>query len=225
MEACNACHVHVEGSEGFCPLCGTDLVAGGAPTRPVVRNLYPDLSQRAAQYNLTLRLLLFVSLLGCGVSVLVNLLAMPGFWWCLIVLAFVAYCWLAIPPLLRKGVNFAKQTVFLVALTALLVVALDAIIGWHGWSVDFVLPGLLSAGILAILAMVVFNRTNWAQYALYQVIMGVFGFIPLLLYLLNIANNLVMVLVAAGLALASLLITVLFADRTVKSEFKRRFHL
>ena len=72
--------------------------------------------------------------------------------------------------------------------------------------------------------MVIINRTSWARYVLYQVIMGAFGFIPLVLYLLGLAQNLVIVLVSAGISLASLLATIVFADSSIKSEFKRRFH-
>lgn len=226
MEVCNACHVKVAGERHFCPLCGAELQQDGdeGERQPLALNHYPDLSATTAQFNVTTRLLVLLTVLGCLMSVLINLLVTPDFLWCLIVLAAAVYCWTTIPPLLRKGVNFAKQITFQIVLTALLAIALDFIIGFQGWSVDYVLPGLLCAGIAATCAMAIFNQTNWAQYALYQVLMGVFGFVPLLLYMLSISDSLVLVLVTAGLALASLLITFLFGDRTVKEEFKRRFH-
>lgn len=209
---------------GFCPLCGTQLEEGAEPSVPSSPYRYPDLSRSIAQYNLVQRILLFVTFLGCGVCLMVNLLVAPGFLWSLIVIASAAYLWLAVPPLLRKGVNFAAQLVILVALTSFLAVALDFIIGYLGWSVTYVLPSLLSAGILATALMGLFNRTNWAQIVLYQVIIGVFGFLPLVLHLVGLSSNMVMALVTAGLALASILFTIVFGDRSIKSEFKRRFH-
>lgn len=226
MKACNECHVHVAGKRDFCPLCGADLQKSDVPSAaPGPGNAYPDLTGLVAPYDFVRRLLLFLTVLGCGMSVLVNLLVTPWFLWCLIVLAAAVYCWAVIPPVLSRGRNYAKQIVWQVSLTAALVIALDFITGYRGWSVDYVLPGLLSAGILATCLMSIFNRTNWNQYALYQVLIGVFGFIPLLLYLLGITDSLIMVLVTAGLALASILITFIFGDRSVKSEFKRRFHM
>lgn len=224
MKACNACHVKADTESDFCPLCGTPLEPASPPAGILPRNEYPDLSHVMVQYNFIRRLLLFISLLGCGLSVLVNVLVTPYFMWSLIVVASVAYCWLILPPLLRRGVNYAAQAVLQVVFTSVLVVALDVIIGYRGWSVTYVVPGLLCAGILAIALMIALNRTNWAQYLLYQLIMGIFGFVPLLLYFLGFARNMVMVLVTAGCALASLLATIVFGDRTIKSEFKRRFH-
>lgn len=212
-------------SSDFCPLCGTELAPGqNSSSKPPAPNSYPDLAKNIARYNLIKRILMFVSLLGCGICLMVNLLVTPGFLWCLIVIASVIYCWLAIPPLLRRGTNFAARIVLNIALTSLLTIMLDIIIGYSGWSVSYVLPSLLSAGILATALMALINRTNWAQIVLYQVLVGIFGFIPLLLYVLGIASNLVMVIITAALALASLLVTLLFGDRSIKSEFKRRFH-
>lgn len=223
MKACNECHIKIEGEREFCPLCGGALEDFPQPGSPL--NLYPDLSGRTRQYNLIARLLVFLSLLGAGLSVLINLLVPSGFMWCLIVIAALVYLWLTVPPLLRRGVNYSRRIMFQVIFTCILVVALDFITGYRGWSVNYVVPGLLSAGIGAIGVMVVFNRTNWSQYVLYQVQMGVFAFIPLVLYLMGLSNSLVMVLIAASLGLASLLVTIVFGDRSIKSEFKRRFHM
>lgn len=225
MKTCNSCHVLVQNKKDFCPLCGTPLDPAQTPAYPLPSNHYPDLSRALAKYNFVVRILLLITLLGSGVSLLVNLLVSPGFLWSLIVIAASTYCWLVVPPLLRRGVNYAAQTVLQVFGTSLLMIVLDSIIGFRGWSISYVIPGLLMAGILSIGLMAIFNRTFWSQYVLYQVLMGVFGFIPLLLYLLGLPSNLLMVIFTGALAMASLLITFIFSDRTVKNEFKRRFHL
>ncbi|MDL2327807.1 DUF6320 domain-containing protein [Ruminococcaceae bacterium OttesenSCG-928-A11] len=210
----------------FCPLCGTALHSAQPNTPlPMPQNTYPDLSGAAAKYNLMFRLLLFFTLLGAGISVLVNWLVTPSFLWCLIVVAALAYLWLTVPPYLRRGVNYAKRIMYQALFTSALAVALDFIIGYRGWSVSYVIPSLLDAAIAAVWLMVVFNRTNWAQYIFYQMVIGTFGLVPLVLYLLGFAQNLPMVLVTAGLALASLLISLVFGDKTLKNDFRRRFHL
>ncbi len=236
MEVCGSCKVKIMGDGDFCPLCGTaledmatakansDIAPAAEGGQPPPQNAYPDLSREVAKYNFIKRLMLFVSVLGCGVCVLVNLLVDPRFLWSLIVLAAAAYGWLAVPPMLRRGANFGKHIVFTVILTSALAVALDFILGYTGWSVTYALPAICAAGIVATALMSVFNRTRWSQYVLYQVIAGVFGFIPLLLYAVGLAQNRLLVIIAAALALGSILATAFFGDRTIKSEFKRRFH-
>jgi hypothetical protein len=225
MKACNACHITVRTDQTGCPLCGGALTEAPPPKQPPPYNSYPDLSGFAAQYNFVLRLFIFVTLLGCGMSVIINLLIPTGFWWCVIVIAAAAYLWLSIPPLLSQGVDYGSRIVLQAIFTSILAVLLDWMSGYGGWSVTFVVPGLFSAGILAIGLMAVFNRTNWSQYVFHQLLMGLCGLIPLILYLLGWANNLLMVLITVGLALASLLVTIVFGDKSLKSDFRRRFHL
>ena len=229
MRTCKACDVSVRTEVDFCPLCGTMLEGQEAAERndgwQKAVNHYPDLTGQMKKYNFFRRILLFITIFGCLFSALVNVLVTPGIWWSLIVLAVAVYCWALLPAMLRKGANYARQVVFQVVLTCVIVIAADFITGYKGWSVSYVLPGVLSAGIVATGLMAVFNRTRWSQYVFYQVLVCIFGFSPLVLYLFGIAHSLVMVLVAAGLALASLLLTLLFADRTIKIEFIKRFHV
>ncbi|MDL2253243.1 DUF6320 domain-containing protein [Ruminococcaceae bacterium OttesenSCG-928-I18] len=229
MRVCNACHVSVRTGADYCPLCGNVLEGGQGEVQDEVSvpavNHYPDLTSQMKQYNFFRRILLFITIFGCLFSALVNVLVTPGIWWSLIVLAVAIYCWALLPALLRKGTNYARQIVFQVVLTCAIVIAADFITGYRGWSVSYVLPGVLSAGIVATGLMAIFNRTRWSQYVFYQVIVCVFGFAPLVLYLTGIAHSLVMVLVTVGLAMASLLLAVIFGDRTIKNEFIKRFHV
>ncbi len=224
---CQSCKVHVgQSSSEFCPLCGDELTKKECtclPNLPV--NSYPDLSKERALTHLVLRILAFLSLLGGGISLLINWLIPTGVWWSLIVIAASAYLWLSIPPFLRRGFNPTKRILLQVIFTCILIVIVDYTIGFSGWSTSYVVPGILCAGLGGINAMIVFNRTSWAQYVFYQCIMAVFGFTPLLLWLLGLADNRIMVIIAVSMALASLLGTIVFGDRTVKSEFKRRFHV
>lgn len=227
---CSDCDINVATQGPCCPLCGSILQpATPSPAKPgatpAATNPYPNLSGLTRQYNFIVRLLLFLSLLGGGICLLVNLLVPSKFFWSAIVIAALIYLWVTIPPLLRRGANFAKRTVLQVLFTSALMVLLDWLLGYSGWSVNYVIPGLLCGGIGSVGALAIFNRTNFAQYVYYQVLMGIFAFIPLVLYLTGASKNLVMVLVTAALGLASLLITIIFGDRTLKSDFRRRFHL
>ena len=225
MEVCDACRLQVRTAENHCPLCGAELKKSEKEESLRAENHYPDLRRQLAKFSLVRRLLQFFTLFGCLFSLLVNLLVTPHLWWSLIVLAAAAYGWLLIPALLRRGVNFARQIVFQVLLTCAVVVLIDFVTGYSGWSVSYVVPAVLSAGIVVTGLLAVFNPTSWSRYVFYQALVGVFGFVPLILYFLGWAKSLVMVLVTVGLALASLLLTVLFADKRIKNEFVKRFHL
>ena len=224
MKACEDCHVAVKNPEKeFCPLCGGGLLPVPADGGFIeVHNPYPDLSGRRVKDNLIQKVFLFITLFGCAMSVLVNWLTTPGFWWSLVVLAASAYCWITIPPLLRRGANYATRVVWQVIFSAMFILAVDAVVGYSGWSVTYVIPGLLNAGILGIGLLALLSRASHQQYLFSQVCMGVFALVPLVLYLLDIAQNLVLVLVTAGMGVASILATLVFGD---KEELRRRFQV
>lgn len=220
MKTCERCNAAINTGRQQCPLCGTPLEKGDDPAF----FSYPALTDITVRYNLVMRIGIFISVLASGLSLLINFLTSPHFMWSLIVIACLVYLWALVLSLLRRGVNQAKRIIFQVVMTSLLVVALDVITGYKGWSVSFVVPGLFSVGILAVLIMSIFMPTKWSEYIFYQLMMSIFGFIPLGLYFFGLAQNLVVVLVSTGIALMSVLFTIIFGDRSLKNDFIRRFH-
>lgn len=225
MKICNVCHIHIDTTEATCPLCGNGLQETAAAEYNVPKNHYPNLKKELVKYNFIMRILLFVSLLGCGVSVLINLLTNTTFLWCLIVVAAVVYAWLVVPSLLRQGFNYGLQALLQGLLASALCIALDFIIGYSGWSFTYVIPSIITLCILSVDLLSLFYRTNYTQYILYQIIVGVLGFVPLILYLTSVTHVFILAIIPACLGLASVLACLIFSDKSVKNEFKRRFHI
>lgn len=225
MKKCETCHISIDTKKSTCPLCGTGLTTQEKPAYSTPKNRYPDFNKELATYNFLVRLLLFVSLLGCGVSVLINLLTNTSFLWCLIVVAAVAYAWLVVPSLLRDGFNFGLQALLQAFFAIALCIALDFIIGYSGWSFTYVVPSIITLCIISVDLLSLFYRTKYSQYVLYQIIVGILGFVPLILYLTNVTHVFILAIIPACLGLASVLACLIFGDKTVKNEFKRRFHV
>ncbi len=220
MKFCKECMVQVDAPGACCPLCGAPLLSDSGDEAPPA---YPQVASRK-RYHFAYRLLFFLSLLTVAVCGLVNWLVTPGSFWWPFVVTVVVYAWLAVPHALRRGGNGGGKTLMQVVCASALVVLLDVEIGWQGWSVSFVLPFIFCAGIVAVFVLILCNRTNWAGYVVYQVVLAIFGFVPLVLYLAGAAKSLVAVLVPTVLPAASLAALAAFGDRSIKSEFKRRLH-
>lgn len=225
MKKCETCQISIDTKSSTCPLCGTGLTAQDEVAYATPANRYPNFNKELATYNFLVRLLLFVSLLGCGVSVLINLLTNTKFLWCLIVVAAVVYAWLVVPSLLRQGFNFGLQALLQSFFAIALCIALDFIIGYSGWSFTYVVPSIITLCIVSVDLLSLFYRTKYSQYVLYQIIVGILGFVPLVLYLTGVANVFILAVIPACLGLASVLACLIFGDKTVKNEFKRRFHV
>ena len=76
--------------------------------------------------------------------------------------------------------------------------------GYRGWGVSFVVPAFICAGIVAVVVLVMCNRTNWAGYVLYQAVLAVFGLAMPVLYFTGLAHSLVGAVVPSILAVATL---------------------
>lgn len=218
MKRCTACDVTVATPATACPLCGTPLVGEGAGAAA-----YPPASGRKG-YHFAKRLLLFLSVMTAVVCVVVNILATPNFWWCLFVVTALAYLWAVIPHALRRGGNGGGKALMQVVCGSALAVVLDWEIGWRGWSINFAVPILFCAGIIAVMILIACNRTNWAGYVLYQVVLAVLGFVPPILYFTGVSTAMIPALIPGFLALSSLVGLAVFGDRSIKSEFRRRLH-
>lgn len=217
---CKACQVDIVTPAAVCPLCGGPLEEDGKETAPA----YPEFVEKRKRYYFLRRMLLFFSVLIALVSVTANLLFTPHFWWFIFVFTGLIYVWAAIPHIFRKGGNLGGKVLVQVACASFLLVLLDWETSWRGWSVSFALPIVFSAGIVGVTVIIVANRTNWARYVMYQALLALLGFVPPILYLIGVANQLWAAFIPALLAGVNLAMLAAFGDRNIKNEFRRRFH-
>ena len=186
MKHCRACDVDVATPAVLCPLCGTPL-AGLADADCAA--VYPPAGSRK-EYNFVKRLLLLLSVVGAAVCIVVNLLVMPSFWWWTIVVTALVYAWAVVPHAMRRGGNAAGKVLMQVVAGSALAVLVDFETGYRGWGVSFVVPAFICAGIVAVVVLVMCNRTNWAGYVLYQAVLAVFGLAMPVLYFTGLAHSL-----------------------------------
>lgn len=218
MKHCDACRVDVATPAALCPLCGGPLHK--TLNAPQV-SAYPAFTGKAG-YHFAKRLLILLSVIACAVCIAVNLILMPSFWWWTIAVTVVLYTWAVVSHAMRRGGNAGGKVLMQVVCAIALALLVDFETGYRGWSVSYVLPVILCAGIVAVIVLILCNRTSWVVYVLYQMILALFGFVPLVLYFTGVAGNFIFALVPSFLALVSIVGMLLFGDRTIKNEFRRR---
>ncbi len=225
MPVCNECHIEVRTKDERCPVCGNALEGINRPLSIRAKNNYPDHRSQLATYGLLRRVLKVTTVFVCLFSALVNLLLTPMLWWSVLVLGAAMYGWLVVPAWMRRNANVVRVLAVQVVLTSIAVVLVDFVTGYRGWSMDYVVPSLLIAGIVCAALIIILDYRHWSYYVFYQVLICLFGISPLLFYFLNISHNLPLVLVSVGLGLAGLVATLGFADKSIKNEFIKRFHI
>ena len=128
----------------------------------------------------------------------------------------------ALVPLPADDANKYTRGRLVVVAGSALAVLVDFETGYRCGGVSFVVPAFICAGIVAVVVLVMCNRTNWAGYVLYQAVLAVFGLAMPVLYFTGLAHSLVGAVVPSILAVATLAGMAVFGDRTIKNEFRRR---
>ena len=107
----------------------------------------------------------------------------------------------------------------------LLVIAADNIVGYRGWSVNYVLPSAILLLEATIVILMVLNASNWQSYILMQILTVVVSLICVILWKVCVITSPVLSMVSLAVSLCMLLGTLIFGERKAKAELKRRFHV
>jgi len=222
MKYCNKCGVHSEDAENRCPLCESLLLDEGGESGP---SRYPDLELTLNWYTVLKRAYLFFAILIITASIIVDLLRGMGISWSFLSIGVVGYSWTVIYHAIRTNTHFASKILVQAIAGSLLMFVIDYMSGTIGWSVNYVIPQILIFANAAIFVLMLINFMAWREYVFYQLVMTFIGLLPIFLILFNVVTRPVMSYVSVGISAAILVGTVIFGDKTVKSELIRRFHI
>ena len=121
--------------------------------------------------------------------------------------------------------GYKGKIIVLTLIAILMVVAIDFVVGYRGWSVNYALPSailLVDAGILILMCI---NRRNWQSYMMWQIFMILCSIVPVILIFTGIVTAQLFALIAFAFSLFLFLGTLIIGDRRARVELKRRFHV
>ena len=220
MKTCKQCNLTVREALDKCPLCYTTL----SGEEEGCTQSYPRTSDFFSRYNLLMRILIFVSIVGCAACLILNFIYPTGYFWSLLIVGGVVYSWAAAMSAIKKryniGFNIAIQTLAL----AVFVVLIDLLTGNHGWGASYASPAVCIAGNLSVTITLMIDHFNLKGYIIYLLMTVAIGFLPLF-FLLGAATASWLILVSAAYSGFTLIGAFVFADRATKIELKKRLHL
>ena len=220
MGKCWNCKVEILDETECCPLCKSIL-----EQTEELENMYPDVRIRMRRLKLFSRIYLFCAILAEAALFCVNLLTESQIWWSAITgLAFLYFYMVLRYAILGKSGYKSKVTV-LVILSILIAVVIDFVLGYRGWSVDYVLPvGILVVDAVVLICMIG-NRRNWQSYMMWQILMILCSLIPMGLYIKELEQNPYMAFLPLAVSVTIFLVTIIIGDRRARMELVRRFHI
>ncbi|MDD3185168.1 MAG: DUF6320 domain-containing protein [Anaerostipes sp.] len=220
MKKCEYCQVNILDDTVTCPLCNRVLGEnqGELPTK-----MYPDIEEKRRKSALIQHAFYFVAGIVAVFVILINILTYQGFWWAVVVDASILYLALTVYYSVIHHGNPAAKIVVEIIMAGILVVVIDVFTGNQGWALNYVVPGMVIVADFAIGVLMVINHSYWYSYVMYQALLTTASFVPcILLYITGKGNHPVVNLIAVGISVVMLVLTMIFKNG--KSEMMRRFH-
>lgn len=166
----------------------------------------------------------FLCLAGAVAAVAVNVIFTPGLYWSVFVLGGALSMWISLAVGFFKRYNLLKNGVWQMLLVTAVCILWDRFTGWHGWSVDYVLPGVCLVILLSLLIITWVQKLAVQDYMIYYIIVGVFGLIPFVLLLTGVIHTIYLSVICSAVCFLLLAALMIFRGKELLTELYKKLH-
>lgn len=231
MKYCKSCDVCSLDEVNRCPLCEAILTEDATKDELMDKmhlpkeDRYPETMLSRSWYSVLKRIYMFLAIIIIVGSIVLDTFIDTEVAWSIISIAAVLYSWTLINHAIRNNVHIGSK-IFVQAISAsVFIFFIDRFTGFDGWSVNYVIPQILTLANAVIFILMMINRMALREFLFYQLAMTVIGLVPILLILFNVVTRPFTSIICVVISATILIGTVIFGDKTVKSELIRRFHI
>ena len=187
MKQCKKCNVEILDETDVCPLCKNVLEETKTSGREATG--YPNVKAAARKLNFVVRLYSFIAIVTEVLLIIINYLTYEGLWWSAISGISILYFYITLKYSIQKSSNYRFVIWTQVIGAVLLVVAVDNIVGYRGWSVNYALPGAVLLLDITIIVLMIVNMANWQSYILMQILTVLVSLACLLMWWLHLITS------------------------------------
>ena len=191
-------------NSNVCPLCHNKI------DLKQKNSIYPEL-KTYSNYNLLIRLSLFITICGIIFSLLINYWVNKEISWSVFVILGILSFWLTFSTGINRKHNFMRILFTEILSIMILSIIWDLLTGFHKWSLMFVLPLLCIAYTITFLIIRIFTRQTRKEYILYTY--------------LNSLSVLIPSYISVSISIVALIFLFIFNQRTLEDEIERRLHI
>lgn len=220
MAKCHNCNVEILDAAQRCPLCLSVLEADDT-----LENMYPDVRVKLRKMLLACRIYLFCAILLEAACIAVDVVTGSVFHWS----ALTGLALLLVYAILRYAIvgksGYRAKIILLALMVIAAAVSADVVLGYRGWSVDYVLPAAILTVDAIIAVYMICNHRSWQSYLMWQLLMLLCSLAPVILYFAGLERIGLLAFLPLAVSVALFLGTMIIGDRRARTELKRRFHI
>lgn len=220
MNKCNYCNVFIKDDTERCPLCGGVLEGDEKG-----EDMYPNVLKKEKAISFVFRLMLFIAIVSIVTSIGISISTGVSVKWSLLVAFAFLYVLLILYMFVRENAGYRVRMYGIVAGGVVLLIIIDYVCGWHGWSLDFIFPSAIILMDIALIVLMIVNNRNWQSYIILMICMVPISVIPIILYAMGVITIPYITQVAFALSLFMTLGVIIIGGPRAKQELYRRFHI
>lgn len=220
MRYCNKCKVYVTGNRKSCPLCQEILKGEQAES-----DVFPKISFVYREHGLFFKIMLLVSIIIATVSVAFNILLPQRGAWSLFILGGLGSVWASMISAINKRNNIPKNIVYQVMIISIMAVIWDLLTGWRAWSITYIIPLVCVFAMISMAIISKVRRLFIEDYILYIIVDALFGFVQIFFIITGGLTALYPSLICIVTSIISLSTILIFEDKKLLAEIKRRLHM
>jgi hypothetical protein len=188
-------------------------------------NMYPDIKIKSKRILFLSRIYLFLAVVT--EIILVNVCILTKVQSIVFIIAglIMLYGYIVLRYAIIGTSGYRAKTLVLTMLAVLMLITIDFLHGYNGWSVNYVFPAgiiLVDVGILVVMAV---NYKNWQSYMMQQIFMIICSIVALILCKVEVITSPIVSIIAMNVSLIIFLGTLILGGRRARVELKRRFHI
>ena len=221
---CEKCGVVLLDPMTKCPLCHCTISSGSDETDDKLEPLYPLAKRKSRRGQNALWIYTIAAIAAFVLLLSVNIRLRHDLWWTILIGFLMVYGYITLFFSLRKQIGHQPKMMLLSLLAVLLVLFIDFSTGFHGWSLNYVYPGLLAFIDLAIVILMLVNKRNWQSYIIMQLWVVILACAPFILYIFGLVDHLQVSWIILGSVILVFVATLIIGGSRARSEMARRFH-
>lgn len=186
--------------------------------------LYPKILN-LKESDKILKILLIISGVISSILIFLNILLTPEINWAWIAIVGIIYIWITTLYAIRKNVNIGGHVLLQTVAISILVIAIDILTKYKGWSLTIAIPIVLLVSNTTMLTLTIVKRNKFFKYILYEILIFIFSMIPIILAVFKYTNYAVLTIIATSISLFTMTFTAIFYMKDIIEELKRRLHM
>ncbi len=217
MIKCDKCNVLVDTPGEHCPLCGSKILKNNDSTYPIIKN--------SNTWKFVKRLLFFIVASISILIIFLNYTLTPNIKWGVFTSLGLISMYIIFLGIINGRKRVLSMMFYLCFLILLITISWDYLIGYKGWSLNYVLPSLsICYGIFLIILHFV-SYLAFTSNSTYIYLHVLLEFVPLILYYTGFVTFKPLAIISAAFGLVNLSILVLFDTTDLKNDLAKKLHI